>query len=201
MKSYPDWEKVSGDLGDKVVIGVSTAVGNAKADLLKYRRTFPLWVAEATERGLASWIHDRLWFRLISELDEISDVSVIDREPTRQVGVGVHYMMRVKRHHKDGRVSTYPTQTALEFLVQPPQEALDGLEQRNLIAGYVWDREAREIGSALISLRDGRKVIWEAHINDGTVTEAGLARTIKPFPKPPEIDAGGSEDERSEDGE
>lgn len=201
MKSYPTWERAAADLGDKVIAGVSGAVASAKADLLTYRQTFPAWVLESTERGLAGWIHDRLWFYLISNLQDVPEVGVVDREPTRELGVGVQYVMRVKRHHEDGSVRTYPTQTALEFLIQPPQETLDGLEQWNLIAGYVWERETRSMGSAVISLRDGRRIIWEAHVDDGTVSEGGTSRPVKPYPTPPQIDPGRTDAERSGDGE
>ena len=72
------------------------------------------------------------------------------------------YRVRIKRHDRRGRVSTYPTQTALEFLSQPSEQlVLDGLAQIPLIAGYQWNSTTHEIGPAVLSLRDGLDtVLW-----------------------------------------
>jgi len=197
MKSYPRWAEVSEALGDKVIASVKIATTLARADLTTYRRAFPVWVAEATERGLASWIHDRLWFHLAVDLDGLPRVELVDHEPTREVWVGLNYRIRIKRHHEDGQVNTYPTQTALEFVTQPDQGFLDGLEQWNLFAGYVWVRDEREIGSAVISLHEGDSVIWEERLDEPEGgSDAGPARPVTPEPKPPTIETPSQEAER-----
>ena len=59
-----------------------------------------------------------------------------------------------------GAVSTFATQTALEFLDQPSGQ-LPGLEEVNLIAGYEWDRDEGRIVRPVLSLRDGLdNIIW-----------------------------------------
>lgn len=164
MKSYPSWEDVRPALGDKVVDAIGQAVDRARSDLTDYRKVRPLFVAEASERGLAGWIHDRVWAHLVALLDETPGVAFVDQEPVREMWVGLNYRVRVKRHHEDGRVSTYPTQTALEFLAQA-QLVIDGLDPVHLIAGYTWLREVRDLGPAVISLRDGNDIIWQRDLS------------------------------------
>ncbi len=158
MKSYPRSDEILADLGDKVLNAFSLSVAEARVDLLKYRRENPLWVAEATERGLANWIHDRLWQHARINLD-FPDVSFRDEEPRREFWVGTRYRFRLKRHHDNGRLSTYPTDAALDFYIQPDE--LPGLEELRLTVGYDWLRDERDIGPAVITLRDGLdQVIW-----------------------------------------
>jgi len=191
MKSYPTPDQVLADLGDKVTEALSGSVLLARDDLLDYRNARPAWVAEHTERGLASWIHDRQWYHLVAMLSEIPGVSLRDAEPVREIYVGLNYHIRVKRHHWDGRVSTYPTQGALDFMAQPPeQEALDGLHEIHLLAGYFWDRDIRDITAPVLSLRDGvDRTLWLIELpppdrGQGTGTDT---LPISPSPTPPTI--------------
>jgi len=194
MKSYPSSDDVLAALGDKVVDALSLSALRAREDLLAYRRSHPTWVAASSERGLANWIHDRQWDHLVSLLTDIAGVSLVDKEPTRDVYVGINYQLRIKRHHWDGKVSTYPTQTALEFMAQPPaQEPLDGMEELHLIAGYYWDKDLRDITAAVLSLRDGvDKQIWliELPLPPGNLGTGTSAFPVSPTPKAPTIDAG-----------
>jgi hypothetical protein len=185
MKSYPESTAVLDDLGDKIVKALSLGVALAARDLRKYRSTFPLWVADACERGLANWIHDRLWSHIVVALDAISGVTLSDREPTREITVGHTYRLRIKRHHDEGQISTYPTQGALEFFAQGPiQESLPGLDEIRLAAGYKWDKDTRMIGDAVLSLRDGREVIIWEEILPAPDDLAPDATTIPPVPGP-----------------
>jgi hypothetical protein len=160
MRSYPSFDEVCLGLGDKVTAGISRSAALTAADLLDYRTIRPLWVSRSSERGLAGWLHDRMWAHLVDQLDEVPGVSKIDREPTREIFVGTRYRLRVKRHHPGGGVSTYATPTALDFLVQD-QLTLEGLEEIRLITGYLWERDLRQIGVPVLSLRDGRdKILW-----------------------------------------
>lgn len=193
MKSYPSSGQVFEDLGDKVLEAIDGAVGRARADLTEYRTARPSWVAQHSERGLASWIHDRLWFHLAALLDPVDSVAVVDKEPTREFGVGINYRLRVKRHHDDGAVSTYPTLGAVEFMAQEPQLSIDGMESVHLIAGYYWDRDARDVGPAVISLRDGQDhIIWIEPITayGGGEALGGADRPVIPTPTRPNIDVG-----------
>lgn len=162
MNPYPDFREVLDGLGPKVVRGLSKAMDKTVRDLADYRANHPDWVAGSSERGLANWIHDRLWANILTELDGQPDVTLTDREPTREITVGITYRLRVKRHSDTSKVSSYPTQTALQFYMQGPQPAFPGMEEIRLAAGYRWDRELREIGEAVLSLRDGMdKKLWE----------------------------------------
>jgi hypothetical protein len=171
MFSYPSFDEVAEKLGDKVISGISSSAASTAADLREYRRLAPLWVARSSERGLAAWIHDRMWDHVVGQLEEHSDVTVVDREPVREIGVSwhastptrleeVHFRLRVKRHHPSGSVSTYPTPAALDFLAQQ-QPMFEGLEEIRLITGYLWDSDLRQVGVPVISLRNGRdKIVW-----------------------------------------
>jgi hypothetical protein len=201
MKSYPSWDQVRADLGDKVVDGVVTAVAATRRDLQDYRRGSPRWVAESTERGLASWIHDRLWIHLVPLIDGVANVDIIDQEPRREITLGYTYRMRLKRHHEDGHVRSYPTQAALEFFAQPGQGVLDGLEEVHLMAGYVWNRELREMQEPVFSLRDGARVIWEVRLDEPSAGEAGTPMPALPEPPTPRVDGPSRDVEQTDDGE
>jgi len=177
MFDAPEPDSVLQDLGDKVIFGLSRSVALGRNDLAKYRMANPGWVADASERGLANWIHDRVWAHLLVQVEGIGEVSIVDREPTREVYVGTKYRVRVKRHHTDGLVCTYPTQTALDFLGQGGTLPIPTLEEISLIAGYEWDREERAMGAPLLSLRNGRtNIIWSAELPE--VGEQGDGGTV-----------------------
>jgi hypothetical protein len=203
-RSYPTWADVEAALGDKVIAAVVAAVKAARADLADYRRFRPAWVAQASERGLAAWIHDRLWYHMTVALADLPQVAITDKGVLREFTVGPEtdvYRFRVKRHHMDGDVSTYPTQLALEFLAQV-DEMLEGFEELHLIAGYRWDREERAMGAAVISLRDGRDDIkWEHDLDepgdDSTGTE-GMPSV--PQPPAPVIDGMAKDADSASDG-
>lgn len=187
MNSYPEPDEVLVGLGDKVTEGISRSVALAAKDLTAYRSDRPSWVAEHSERGLANWIHDRLWAHLTAQLDGHDGVTVGDGEPTREIIVGLTYRLRVKRHHEDGRVSTYATHTALEFFAQGVQDAFPGMEEVRLTAGYEWDPDSREIGEAVLSFRDGKDdVIWQIPLPDVGTGLAGTSAPLRPTtPEPP----------------
>ena len=162
MKSHPNSQEVLEALGDKVVNALGTTAFEARNDLDRYRSTFPEFVADASERGLANWIHDRLWTHLTANLEDSGTVQFVDSGPTREILVDDTYRLRIKRHDAHGRVTSYPTATANAFFEQLSLELqLDGGTEVRLIAGYRWIPEAREIGPAVLSYRDGvDNLVW-----------------------------------------
>ncbi|MEU8355924.1 hypothetical protein AB0C27_07905 [Nonomuraea sp. NPDC048882] len=189
MNSYPDPDEVKADLGDKVVEAFARSVARAADDLVKYRQGMPSFVSQASERGLANWIHDRLWYHLTVLLDDVPGVQLVDEEPTREIYVGIRYRLRAKRHGDDGDISTYLTSGAKDFLFQPPsQPTLAGMEEVRLIVGYIWDKESREMGQAVLSLRDGRNdIVWLIELPDAGTGYGGA--TVTPVPAAPEPSA------------
>ena len=186
---HPNPDDVLKDLGDKVVQGLALMVAHTADDLHVYRRTFPSWVADSTERGLLNWSHDRAWAHVTRIFDGISGVSFVDQPPKREIYVGTRYRLRVKKHDIEGRVSTYLTQGALDFLEQEPP-TLDGLEEIRLIAGYRWDPELREVGAAVISLRDGvDHVVWMHELDEPAAGAVASTVPILPptAPRTPQI--------------
>ncbi|MEV4119482.1 hypothetical protein [Micromonospora sp. NPDC049645] len=200
MDSYPSADEVFDDLGDKVLNAISAAVALTKVDLARYRQAEPGWVASQSIRGLANWIHDRLWFHLTDKLDNVPGVTLVDEEPIRELWVGTKYRLRAKRHREDdGHVSTYPTQAALDFLSQV-QPALEGLERVHLITGYEWNSDSREMGAAVISLRDGKEnVIWYEKLSPSAAAGSTTRFPVpsQPGPTPPVIEVEGAAERES----
>jgi len=191
MNSPPEPSEVFIDLGDKFLEAVSLAVGHTERDLRSYRRGHPLIVAGHSQRGLASWIHDRLWVNLAALLEGVPDVSIRDAEPNREIFVGLKYQVRLKRHNLQGGVTTYPTRTALSFLRQR-QQTLDGVDQVSICAGYYWEAETRSIGEPVISLpKDRSRAVWCEVLASAEEGESGLF-VLQPPPQrrpvPPMID-------------
>lgn len=177
-------ELVFEDLGEKVVHGLAVSVRRAARDLREYRRIRPDWVAGHGPRGLANWIQDRIWVHLCAEFDQLEDVLLIESGATRELMVHSRYRFRIKRHHADLAVSTFPTQTALEFMEQPTGQ-LPGLEETRLIVGYAWDRDTNTMESrGLVTLRDGlENVIWQRHLPEVDIDEAGGGGSVEPRPQ------------------
>jgi hypothetical protein len=157
-----DMEALLDQLGDKVTGAVAAAVVEVRADLALYRAEHPGWASSDSERGLANWINDRLWDHLVRLLDGVDVVAIGERGSTRELIVRDRIRIRVKRHDMNGAIATYPTRTALSFYKQSCQLVLfDGLPEVYLAVGYVWERESREIGVPVVSLRDGvDNLVW-----------------------------------------
>jgi hypothetical protein len=201
MKSrHPAEAQVLDDLGSKVVDGLAQMVAQTRADLRTYRATFPTWVAESTDRGLLNWCHDRLWAYAVRLFDDSPEITLKDRAPTREITVGHRYRLRIKKHDPEGKVSTYPTQGALAFLAQE-QLALEGLDEVHLIAGYRWDPELRDIGAAVISMRDSQdNILWLRELDEPAEGRGATTTPILPptmGPPAPQIGSA-SDDERRE---
>lgn len=163
MDRYPLPDEVIEALGDKVVEALSTAILGAREDLTDYRRLAPHFVADHSPRGLANWIHDRIWAWIVAELDDVEHISFVDSGPTREIYVRADFRFRIKRHSLTGAIRSYPTQSALDFITQEPDLfSLLGIHTLNLTAGYEWDELARTMGDPVLSLRDGsfEDVIW-----------------------------------------
>jgi len=130
---------------------------------------------------------------------------IVDKGSTREVYVRDRFRIRVKRHYRSGQVSVYPTQTALDFLaqpraagvgkcvrevvqapldlVEPPQAPLPGTEMVHLIAGYLWDKDANQIGPPVLSLRDGAdNIVWLVELSEdgGRSNVIGMPRSDGP---------------------
>jgi hypothetical protein len=176
-------------LGDKAKAAIAESVAAAREDLAAYREQAAGWVADHSERGLANWIHDRVWAHLMQRLDGETEISILDHEPTRVVRVGTKYRMRVKRHGLGDKVSTYPTQTALQFYMQGVQPSFPEMDEVRLAAGYLWNSETRSISDAVISMRDGLdNVVWSVVIDLEPGTGAVAIRPMPTGPVPPVVD-------------
>ncbi len=184
-----DKARILDDLGDKVLEAIAASVVNARADYRLYQTSHPDFVAQASSRGLANWIHDRLWHHLSALLSDTDGIFLVERGATKEVVVGHRFRIRAKRHAPPAQVSTYPTPTALAFFQQPPDDlVLAGFEEIRLIAGYVWLNDRAEIGPSVLSLRDGQdNVQWIHEIPEsGAAGARASVTTLPPLDEPEE---------------
>lgn len=178
-----EWDDIRGEFGDKVVGALVAAVTGAREDLATYRTGLPTFAYEHSGRGLAGWIHDRMWAHLQRELFEVPGVSLIDNGPTREVTVGLNYRLRIKRHSVAGGIRNYPTATALAFW-DDDDFTLPGLGEVHLCFGYVWDPIVEQILDAVVSRRsDQNKVLWMERLDeqaDGGTGSADVEPIVPP---------------------
>jgi hypothetical protein len=194
-------EEVLAKLGPSVPTAIAHAIVMTKADLSEYREFRPRWVAEHSERGLANWIHDRMWAHLVEQLDTDPDVSFRDVGPTREFRVGMQYLFRGKRHSLDDRIRSYPTQTALSFWMQGHSSLFPNSDEVRLACGYRWDRELREIREAVISLRDGAdNIVWAVTVEFALASGAVQLRPLtQDAPELPIVELSSDEDDAESD--
>ena len=182
MNGLRDKARVLDELGDKMLEALAASVAGARTDYLRYQVTLPDFAAQASSRGSANWIHDRLWHHVRALLADVDDVLLIDLGVTREIVLAGRYRIRMKRHRPPAQVATYPTQTAMDFMSQAPEQlVLEGLDQVNLIAGYVWLGDSSEIGPAVLSMRDGQdNVLWVHELPEASTGRS--ASVVTPLP-------------------
>lgn len=164
MKSpgFPSPDEVLDTLGSTFVHAVVDAVDGARSDYAALKEWHSDWAPSYSSRFIANFTHERIWARLIRQVDGAPSVEICDREPVREIRIGTTYVARVKRHHRDDRISAYPTPGSLAYWSNSSRAiALEGLEQLSLAVGYYWDVETREIGDSVLSLREEQdKPLW-----------------------------------------
>lgn len=192
--NFPLYEEVCADIGDKVVNAMAKSVVNARTDLAIYREALPHFVSDHSERGLANWIHDRMWKHLVDEVSDNPVVNIADNGVLREICVGLNYRFRAKRHDEESNTQSYPTLSVIEFHIQQP--TLDGLSELRLDYGYRWVADERRIGEPVMSLRNGRTLVWDHVIDTEALgTEIPMTRPDTQGPKPSvAIDIKGAKD-------
>lgn len=177
------------ELGDKFLAALVGTIRDTRFDIADMRNWRPGWFPTMYSRCLSNLIHDRIWAHLVTLIASNPGTSIKDKGATREIVVGAHLRLRIKRHHAGDEISTYPTRTAIEFWQQGSQLAFPGLEEVRIAVGYRWDPDTREIGAPLLSLRDGKDhVIWVVELDEPA---AGVKITWTPIePTLPSIDFG-----------
>lgn len=160
----PTFDGLSSDLGPDLMQAIGRCITSTREDFHEYRKSHPDWVAQATERGLANWIHDRMWNHLDRSVSEQPEVLLIDNGVLREMRVGTRYRFRAKRHDSRMAVRSYPTQSALEFRVQ--ETLSPDLSEVRLDIGYEWLAEEREIGPAVMTLHHQEDLEWWAELDE-----------------------------------
>lgn len=204
MESVVSFDRALAALGDKTVEGIVHAVEGARDDLAEYRSLKQDWVSEASPTGLANWISDRVWARLRVLLDDVSEADLRAQGHTREIWIGTQIRVRVKRHDQGGRVASYPTRTArFVYDLDPDEAPFDGLDATTLTAGYVWDPETRQIGTAILALSRelGSKAEWMEELPNQDGVALRLHRPSTDGPTPPVVLTALGEDHRRVDDE
>jgi hypothetical protein len=198
MFSPPDADTVLSELGDKFLTSFAGAVTATRSDIVAMRAWNPGWFPGMSPRCLSNIIHDRIWAHVATAVDDDKSVSLLDNGPTREIQVGLNFRLRVKRHREHDMISTYATQTALDFWLQGPP-ALPGLELITLAAGYRWDADLRAILAPVVSYRDGKdNPIWAVELSE-PITAAEPITWTPAGPSLPSIDLGELVEKEGED--
>jgi hypothetical protein len=181
---------VAAELGDKVIDALRLGVAHAKEQLRAYQQENPDWLPGHAKRTVANLIHDWMWTAVTTALADAPHVTIIDRDPRRELAIQVEseerlsYRLRLKRHHLDGSTRSYQTQTVIDFELQGPNQTFPGYGEMRLEAGYEWDDEIRTMAGPLITLRDGRdKVLWTLPLAR-TMGPVAVRSLIPPLPDP-----------------
>ncbi len=182
MQSLRDKARVLEGLGDKALEAFCEIIDESRRDLSRYRQQNPDFVAQSSARGLANWIHDRMWHHARRMFDTIRDANLHESGVNREIILRERYRVRLKRHHPPAEVTTYPTVAALDFMEQPDNQlVIRGLEQVRLIVGYIWDEDAQEMGRAVLSMRDGLdNVLWIHELAYASDTANSLPERLQP---------------------
>jgi hypothetical protein len=185
-----DPDEVLTGLGDEFLRALAGAVVSARMDISEMRAWRPGWFPPMSVRCLANLIHDRIWAHFAAAVDGSTAMHLVQSGPTREVQVGMNFRLRIKRHHNDDGISTYPTETALDFYLQE-QMPIEGLELVKLTAGYRWDAEMREILAPVISYRDGKdNPIWAVELSEPDAETAPIRWAPIATPSLPLVDLG-----------
>lgn len=120
---YPTDDEVIAELGDKFLTALVDSVRGTRGDIRDMREWRSSWFPTMHSRCLSNLIHDRIWARLIAAIESDPATTIIEKGPTREIAVGLHLRLRVKRHLSGDKISTYPTRTAIEFWQQGSQYA------------------------------------------------------------------------------
>lgn len=150
---------------------------------MEFRAWRPDWFPRFTQRFTAGFLHERIWDRLVRELEGREGITVVDREPHRELRSGSRYLIRVKRHRPGDRISSYPTSGSNAFWSNGAQ-TFEGLESFSLALGYMWDNDARAVGEPVLSFRDGKEnPIWAVQLRP----DGDAATGFTPYPVAPDL--------------
>lgn len=158
--SFPDPDQVLDELGDSFTHAFIDAVDGARDDFREFKEWHPDWAIGYSSRFIANFAHERIWDRLIRQIDGLPGITIRDDEPFREISHGTAFVTRVKRHHAGEKISAYPTSGSLAHWSNRAV-TIPTLDQLSLAIGYYWDADTRSIGDAVLSLRESfAKPVW-----------------------------------------
>jgi hypothetical protein len=170
-------------LGSEVLVALVAGRSHASSMLGELKRLLPAHVRTLRDGSLAAIVHD-YYFDGISEAIAKVPHAVAERRKTLGDYLVVKdiFVIRVKKHDHLGRVQAYETQAAKDF--HSGSVRLDGLDLVALTAGYLFDDDLRELGSAVLSYRTGVRSVpeWCYELDEEAVS-SGIG--FKPIVIPP----------------
>nr|WP_230981524.1 hypothetical protein [Mycobacterium malmoense] len=112
---YPTDDEVMAERGDKFLTALVSSVRGTRGDIRDMREWRPDWFPTMHSRCLSNVIHDRIWARLVAAIESDPATKIIEKGPTREIAVGLHRRLRIKRHLTGDKISTYPTEPPSNF--------------------------------------------------------------------------------------
>lgn len=186
MATYPTPDQVLSDIGDDMLNHFTGAIMGARDDRRLHREEHPDWAATYSTRYEATFLHERIWGRMLPFASDAPHIGINESGPRREITLANQYMIRFKRLSKDDRISTFPTAGAINFWTNDAKPALPGMEAYSLAMGYYWDED--DVQCAAISLRrELNKQVWTVHL-EFPQAGAETPRIVTPSPAIPEFD-------------
>lgn len=176
------------DLGEKFLDSFLKSVSDARVDYDTLRDWRPGWMTRFSQRFVANFIHERIWASMADRVDALPDVTVVDKEPRREITVSSKYIVRFKRHHAGDRISNYPTAGAMAFWAGAATP-FDSMELVSLALGYMWDADEHEIRDTVVSYRAGlHNPIWSIRLDEGAASGQPFVWAPVTDPNLPQVD-------------
>lgn len=182
MNSEAQW--IIDQLGDDVVAAILEGRRVATEGLQQFKVSNPKLFRALSPASLHGNIHD--WF-FDGVRDAVAESGRAKTLSTNATGdclvVDDKFVIMFKKHDSQHRVKSYSTRAARRF--HSGLVTFSEMRMTSLTAGYLFDDDLNEIGTAVISYRHGlrRKPLWCYKIESDAASAAGYA--LNPVVEPP----------------
>ncbi|MCL0120660.1 hypothetical protein [Corynebacterium pygosceleis] len=189
--NYPDFptsKKILDRLGPEFVNAYIKAVDAAREDYKSLQTWQPDWLPSYAKRTIACFIHDRIWYHLCSQIAESEQTTITDKDPTREIRIGLGLRLRIKRHTYDDKISNVPTQTVIDYF-ENAMPTFDGMEEVCLALGYYWIKDQHAIGEPALSFHNRfNEPVWSVKLKTDEEASVGYVSWPGEVPELPDMD-------------
>ncbi|MCK7661998.1 hypothetical protein [Corynebacterium antarcticum] len=186
--NFPTAEDILERLGSDFINAHIKAVDAAREDYKSLQSWQPDWLPSYAKRTIACFIHDRLWHHLCVQIAPFEQTTITDKDPTREICIGLGLRLRIKRHTFDAKISNVPTQTAMDFY-DPNMPTFDGMEEVHLALGYTWLKDQHAIGAPVLSFRHNlNEPAWCVKLKTDEEESVGYIWSDVEVPELPDMD-------------